>query len=98
MIKQLNPNKNSESTQKLTAEELEEFKKIHGEVSQCIVDLGWLEINFVSIKEQLELLENNKTQLLDKIKDLNVRKQDLSNKLGDKYGDKQVDLETGELN
>jgi hypothetical protein len=88
---------NTETTQILTLEELAEFRKVHEELSQSITDLGWLEINYANTKEQLDTLTGTRIDLLDRIKELNGKKQELSTKLGDKYGDKQVDLETGEL-
>jgi hypothetical protein len=88
---------NTETTQTLTSEELAEFRKVHEELSQSITDLGWLEINCASIKEQLDTLTGTRIDLLDRIKELNGKKLGLGTKLGDKYGDKQVDLETGEL-
>jgi chromosome segregation ATPase len=88
---------NTETTQNLTPEELAEFRKAHDDLNQSITDLGWLEINYASTKEQLDNLAGTRIDLLDRIKELNGKKQELSTKLGDKYGDKQVDLETGEL-
>jgi hypothetical protein len=88
---------NTETTQALTPEELTEFRKVHEELSQYVTDLGWLEINYASVKEQLDTLAGTRIDLLDKIKEFNGKKLELGTKLGDKYGDKQVDLETGEL-
>jgi len=83
--------------EKLTTEEFEEIKQNHLEYEQAVHALGNLELNHVALKEQLTYLENNKTVLLEKIKEIVTKKTEISNKLGEKYGDKQVDLETGEL-
>lgn len=89
-------NKNMEN-EKLTQEEFDEIKQNHLEYEQAVHTLGTLELNYVALKEQLNYIESNKTSLLDKIKELTAKKIEIGNKLGEKYGDKQVDLETGEL-
>lgn len=92
MIKQLDS-----EMQKLTSEELVEFKETHNTLSQAIADLGLLEVEYSDVKNHLDVLANNKTNLLLKIKEISNKKQEISINLGNKYGDKQVDLETGEL-
>ena len=83
--------------EKLTLEELQEFKDINIKYQQFIFDLGILEVNIHEIKNQLDELNAERTNLLFDIKSIITKQQELSNKLGEKYGDKQVDLETGEL-
>ena len=43
------------------------------------------------------MYSTRKEALLNKLAELSTAKQEISNKLGEKYGEKQVDLETGEL-
>jgi uncharacterized coiled-coil DUF342 family protein len=83
--------------EKLTEEEFKEFKQTYLDYEQAIFNLGNLEITQHSINEQLKIVENNKQVLLNKIKELNTKRDEINTKLGEKYGDKQVDLETGEL-
>jgi hypothetical protein len=45
----------------------------------------------------LDELNGNKIDLIDYINETNEKRLALTAKLGDKYGDRQVDLETGEL-
>jgi DNA-binding transcriptional MerR regulator len=88
---------NKTPMEKLTSEELQGFKDINIKYQQFIFDLGILEVNIHEIKNQLDELNAERTNLLSDIKSIITKQQELSNKLGEKYGDKQVDLETGEL-
>lgn len=72
---------------KLTDEEFAEFKQNYIEYQQAIFALGNLEAEYVA----------NKNSLLIQINAINEKKQAINNTLGEKYGEKQVDLETGEL-
>lgn len=82
---------------KLSSEELKEFKKIHEDHQRLIFDLG---LNMIAVEEtesKLVELQGEKKDLLEKLHEVSYKKQVMSTKLGDKYGEKQVDLETGEL-
>jgi len=96
MSKQTKPVKVIETPQ-LTAEELNEFKQNYTAYQQAIVDLGMLEININETEHNLDSLNDEKYTLLSHIKALTIQKQEISAKLGDKYGNRQVDLETGNL-
>jgi predicted nucleic acid-binding Zn-ribbon protein len=82
---------------KLTKEELQEFKEINTAYQQAIFDLGILSVAFNETEQKLNDLKGEKIDLVNHIKTVTERQQELSVKLGEKYGDKQVDLETGEL-
>ena len=60
-------------------------------------DLGALEVEIDAFKKKLDELSGERIDLLNHINILNTKQQEIGNKLGDKYGLKQVDLETGEL-
>jgi|LauGreDrversion4_2_1035121.scaffolds.fasta_scaffold93336_2 hypothetical protein len=93
MIKQ---NKNEKAT-KLTEEELKEFKETYEGYQKAVFDLGVLEVEIDAFKKKLDELSGERIDLLNHINILNTKQQEIGNKLGDKYGLKQVDLETGEL-
>ena len=93
MIKQ---NKN-EKTNKLTPEELKEFRETYEGYQKAVFDLGVLEIEVDAFKKRLDELTGERIDLLNHISVLATKQQEMGNKLGDKYGSKQVDLETGEL-
>lgn len=93
MIKQ---NKNEKAT-KLTTEELKEFRETYEGYQKAVFDLGTLEVEIDAFKKRLDELSGERIDLLNHINILNTKQQEIGNKLGDKYGLKQVDLETGEL-
>ena len=69
---------------KLTAEELDEVKKIRSSYNDLAISLGELEI------EKSRLLEFRKT--------LSDRELAIAKTLQDKYGEGSINLETGEVN
>jgi len=83
--------------EKLTKEELQEFKEINAAYQQAIFDLGVVSINLNEVEQKLNDLKGEKIDLINHIKVIVEKQQEMSIKLGEKYGDKQVDLETGEL-
>ena len=99
MIKKLNSkiSNNSTSNQKLTTEELENFKRVYESFNKRLLDLGAVELDIKAFKMQLEEAEKVKEELISVLQSLDEEKAKLSVDLGDKYGNKQVDLETGEL-
>ena len=82
---------------KLTKEELQEFREINIAYQQAIIDLGNLSLALSETEQKLNDLKGEKIDLLSHIKTVTERQQEMSVKLGEKYGDKQVNLETGEL-
>lgn len=83
--------------EKLTEEEFTEFKQNYLDYEQAVFSLGNLELTQNNLNEQLKIVGNNKNVVLGKLKELIVKRDEINNKLGEKYGNKQVDLETGEL-
>lgn len=81
----------------LTVEELAEFKSVHEGYQKALFDLGIVTLTIEETKKKLDELNGNKIDLIDHINETNEKRLALTAKLGDKYGDKQVDLETGEL-
>jgi len=82
---------------KLTKDELQEFKEINTAYQQAIFDLGILSVALNETEQKLNELKGEKIDLLNHLKAVTERQQEMSVKLGEKYGDKQVNLETGEL-
>lgn len=89
--------KTEKTNQKLTPEELAEFREMYEAYQKAVFELGTLSINIDSAKKQLDTLNGEKIDLLNHINVLIEKQTAIGNKLGDKYGYKQVDLETGEL-
>jgi hypothetical protein len=82
--------KQTENSTHLTSEELQEFKNIYQEYQTAVFNLGLLSLD-------LENLSKEKTRLSDLVYEVNEKRLEIVRKLGDKYGDKQVNLETGAL-
>jgi hypothetical protein len=75
---------------KLTEQELQDFKNIHQEYQNALFNVGLIAID-------LENLTKEKNRLVEEVLKINERRLEIVKELGDKYGDKQVNLETGEL-
>ncbi len=89
--------KSEKIDQKLSPEELAEFREMYEAYQKAVFELGTLSVNIDSAKKQLDTLNGEKIDLLNHINVLIEKQTAIGNKLGDKYGYKQVDLETGEL-
>lgn len=86
-----------EETQKLTQEELQEFKSLQEGYQKAVFELGLINLDLNVTNKQLDRLITRRTELLQHLDVVLEKQQALSATLGEKYGDKQVDLETGEL-
>jgi phosphoribosylaminoimidazole-succinocarboxamide synthase len=97
MLKQTKTKTSNNEEQKLTPEELKEFREAYDNYQKAIFDLGSINLEIETTKRRLDELNMEKNNQVNHIYALNEKQQELGNKLGDKYGLKQVDLETGEL-
>jgi hypothetical protein len=88
MIKQTE--NQTENQTHLTPEELQEFRNVYQEYQTAVFNLGLLSLD-------LESLNKEKTRLSDQVYQINEKRLEVVKNLGDKYGDKQVNLETGAL-
>ena len=86
-----------QSTDQLTVEELAEFKSTHENYQKALFDLGIVVLNLEEAKKKIDELNGNRIDLINYIQEVNEKRIALTAKLGEKYGDKQVDLETGKL-
>jgi hypothetical protein len=82
--------KQTEDQTHLTPEELQEFRSIHQEYQTALFNVGLITLD-------LENLTKEKNRLAEYALKVNEQRLEIVKKLGDKYGDKQVNLETGEL-
>jgi hypothetical protein len=88
MIKQTE--NQTENQTHLTPEELQEFRDIHQEYQTALFNVGLIALD-------LENLTKEKNRLAGHAFKVNEQRLEIVKNLGDKYGDKQVNLETGEL-
>jgi 2-oxo-4-hydroxy-4-carboxy--5-ureidoimidazoline (OHCU) decarboxylase len=87
----------TQSLDQLTVEELAEFKSVHEGYQKALFDLGIVVLNLEEAKKKIDELNGNRIDLISYIQEINEKRLVLTAKLGEKYGDRQVDLETGEL-
>jgi|694.fasta_scaffold120328_2 hypothetical protein len=82
--------KQTENQTHLTPEELQKFRDIHQEYQTALFNVGLITLD-------LENLTKEKDRLTEHAFKVNEQRLEIVKNLGDKYGDKQVNLETGEL-
>ena len=82
--------KTETNTTKLTKDEIKEIGDIRSSVSNVTIAIGETEIAFAN-------LEIRKNELLNNLKKLSEKQNDFAKKLEDKYGNGNVNLDTGEF-
>jgi len=87
----------TQSLDQLTVEELAEFKSVHEGYQKALFDLGIIVLNLEEAKKKIDELNGDRIDIINHIQEVNEKRLVLTAKLGEKYGDRQVDLETGEL-
>jgi hypothetical protein len=92
-----NAEEQTQSLNQLTVEELAEFKSVHEGYQKALFDLGIVVLNLEEAKKNIDELNGNRIDIISHIQEINEKRLALTTKLGEKYGDRQVDLETGEL-
>lgn len=81
----------------LTTPELNEINDIELEYGNAIFDLGYISLNIENLKKKLSGMEIEKDNILSKINEIDKRQHILLDKLTSKYGDKILNIKTGEL-
>jgi hypothetical protein len=74
----------------LTQEEIDSLKSIQEQNSQLIANFGQLEI-------AIQSLELQKEQLIEVLTALKTKENDMGKTLQDKYGNGNINIETGEF-
>jgi hypothetical protein len=77
-------------TKKLTEEELNEVKQIRQDYTNLVYALGEVELQQISINKEKQRLLEVQSSLLEK-------EVQIANKLQEKYGQGNLDIETGEI-
>jgi hypothetical protein len=78
------------SVTKLTPEELKNLQEYQIENNEIIAGLGTIELT-------IDDLQSQKTQLLESFKKLQTQQNQSAKELQAKYGDGNINLETGEI-
>ncbi len=82
---------------KLQEKELQELKEIQAKNSEIIIGLGTLDLDIEATEVALESLKERRKNLRKDFKDLVERQKKSAKDLQDKYGEGNIDLETGEF-
>ena len=77
-------------TKKLSKEELQSLKDNQPESSNLVFQLGQVDV-------QRSILEGQRSEVLSKLGDLQDSQNKLAKELQEKYGDGNINLETGEF-
>ena len=82
---------------KLTPEELSQIKDMQAQYNKFVFELGSVEAQLQNVLATKELIETEKSNVLEDIKKLGEREKELVNGLQAKYGTGNIDIETGEI-
>ena len=81
----------------LTPEELSQIKEMQQQYNKFVFELGSVEAQLQNVLATKELIETEKSNVLEDIKKLGEREKELVNGLQAKYGTGNIDIETGEI-
>jgi chromosome segregation ATPase len=82
---------------KLTVEELQQIKDMQQQYNKFVFELGSIEAQLQNLLATKELIETEKSNVLEDIKKLGEREKELINGLQAKYGVGNIDIESGEI-
>ena len=82
---------------KFTQEELDQILKLRESNAQKITEFGQIELEILLTNQRLDSLQDAKEKLQEEYVAMQNQEKDLVDKLNEKYGAGQVDLESGEF-
>jgi conjugal transfer/entry exclusion protein len=82
---------------KLTSEELQQIKDMQAQYNKFVFELGSVEAQLQNVLATKELIETEKSNVLEDIKKLGEREKEIINTLQAKYGAGSINPETGEI-
>lgn len=81
----------------LTAEEVQQIKELQSQYNQFVFELGSIEVQLQNISTAFTAIETEKENTLESIKKLGEREKELISVLKEKYGEGNINIETGEI-
>lgn len=85
-------------SQKLTNEEITQLKTLQSDYAKLIAQLGQVEISVLVLEKQIEQIkQTQKDPLYIRLGEIQQQEADVAKQLTEKYGDGQINLETGEI-
>ena len=82
-------------SQKLDKEHLEEIKELRQKFNNISVEIGNITIEREMLKAQLSSVTSRRESLMSQFETLRTQESELFQKLTDRYGDGQIDIENG---
>lgn len=82
---------------KLTTEELDQIKEMQQQYNKFVFELGSVEAQLQNVIATKDLIETEKSNVLEDIKKLGEREKELISTLQAKYGAGSINPETGEI-
>ena len=87
----------STETKQLTTEELQQIKDMQQQYNKFVFELGSIEAQLQNVLATKEMIETEKSNVLEDIKKLGEREKELISTLQAKYGAGSINPETGEI-
>ena len=84
-------------TKKLAPEELQQIKDMQQQYNKFVFELGSVEAQLQNILATKEMIETEKSNVLEDIKKFSEREKELISTLQAKYGVGSINPETGEI-
>jgi oligoribonuclease NrnB/cAMP/cGMP phosphodiesterase (DHH superfamily) len=81
----------------LTQEELQSIKDLQSRYNQTILEIGASEAQIIVFQENIEKLIEAKKGLVSDLKTIEQKESELVKSLQEKYGQGDINVETGEL-
>jgi hypothetical protein len=82
---------------KLTTEELQSIKDLQSKYNQAIFEIGASEAQLIVFQENIEKLIEAKKGLVSDLKTIEQKESELVKSLQEKYGEGNIDINTGEI-
>ena len=85
-------------SQKLTTEEITQLKSLQSDYAKLIAELGQVEVSILVMEKQIEQIKiAQKDPLYIRLGEIQQQESNIAAQLTEKYGDGQINLETGEI-
>lgn len=82
---------------KLSQEELQQIKDLQVRYNKTIFELGAAQAQLMALEEQIEKITAEKKNLIADIKSIEEKENNLVKELQEKYGQGNINIETGEI-
>ena len=81
----------------LSPEEVKSIKDLQTKYNKTILELGSIESQIISLKKQLKVFEEEKSNIVNDLDKISEIEKELINALQEKYGTGNINIETGEI-